>query len=258
MATLNKPQGTYKKPVSVGWNPTAEDDTVIFTVNGLSPTLSEVIAYDDNEARTPFLAVTQDGLGRVVYDGGFPKYYNNQATGARPASLTASFRFLLNAINWVHNPARQKKVLILGDAAPGEHYCVAGNNGDDFYVSLSTLCATAGFEPVFKTRLSYGGMLNPTAQELNSYSCVLLMSSVYTGQQLITDEGISALIGFRESGNGLILITDHGENLDTIRHAEDAIYSGFFKTANCLAVHFGAFFSGTIDRAPVNVGHIRA
>jgi hypothetical protein len=49
--------------------------------------LSQYIAYDTLTPPNPFIAVTQDGTGNVVYDGGFPKFYNTYAPEAGIDSL---------------------------------------------------------------------------------------------------------------------------------------------------------------------------
>lgn len=80
-------------------------ERVSYNVNGLYPALSEYIAYDTLTPPNPFIAVTQDGLGRVVYDGGFPKFYNQELPGTYTnfAQLPPQFKYLHNAINWVLN-----------------------------------------------------------------------------------------------------------------------------------------------------------
>lgn len=68
---------------------------VAYTLNGLPPALSEYIAYDTLTPANPFIAVTQDGAGNVVYDGGFPKLYNQYAVLPQPSG----YSIRLNANN---------------------------------------------------------------------------------------------------------------------------------------------------------------
>jgi hypothetical protein len=64
-----------------------------FSVNGAPPSISKYVAYDQLVPPNPFIAVTQDGTGNVVYDGGFPKFYNNTPPVAGiNASITMEFK----------------------------------------------------------------------------------------------------------------------------------------------------------------------
>lgn len=244
--------------------------SVAFSENGPPPVISQYIAYDQLDPPSPFLAVTQDGLGNVVYDGGFPKFYNSKAPAESVtdfSGLSASFKFLYNALNFCANKAKvtqgNKNVLILGDRTAGWTYSVKSALADQangFQTSFERLCAIAGFTPTFKVKEDYSAnQLDPTTAELNNYCLVLLMSSQSTNTKLITDSAVANLVAFREDGNGLIVITDHGAVLNTEAEAlAFDSYSGFFNTANRLIVNFGAWFSGDYSRSPVNVGYIRS
>ncbi|WP_208116751.1 hypothetical protein, partial [Burkholderia pseudomallei] len=127
--SVSLPPGHYPTFQSTNLLTTAETAFVVWTSNGIRPAISEYIAYDTLTPPNPFLAVTQDGLGRVTYDGGFPKFYNNSwnVYSTPPttfAQLNGSHKFLHNAINWTANPAKAKKVLIIGDSAIDETYSV--------------------------------------------------------------------------------------------------------------------------------------
>ena len=73
----------------------------------------------------------------------------------------------------------------------------------------------------------------------------------------ISDAAVNNLMAYRENGNGLIIITDHGPVYSSIEEAT-AGDGGFFGVANKLIVNFGAYFTGDFNRTPVNVGFLRS
>lgn len=263
--TTDIPASAYLDPQTVHLILSDQVEYVSLTTNAAQPTLSEYIAYDTLVPPNPFIAVTQDGKGRVVYDGGFPKFYNTvaPAAGTPFASLPASFKYLYNAINWTADPVKvaagNKKILILGDAPTTVNYAVKGVTPNDFNISLSRLCAIVGFTATFKDINDYAGVLNPTLAELNGYACVLLLSSNSPNPAaLITDGAVQDLQTFRSNGGGIIVITDHGPDITSVGGAYPPPPGGqFFATANKLVVNFGAYFTGNYDRTPVNVGFLR-
>lgn len=264
--SLNLQPTHYSTPPSGTWVATGLVDQISFSVNGPTPAISKYIAYDTLDPPTPFIAVTQDGKGNVVYDGGFPKFYNTFAPApgiTEFSELTASFKFLYNALNFIANPTKvavgNKKVLLLGDKAnTGINYAVKDTGTYGFFTSFSRICEIAGFDLYVKDISDWGGVLNATIDELNLYCAVILMSSTFIDAPQITDSCVSNLVTFRESGNGLMLITDHGEVVTSLEMADTGFYTAFFRTANKVAVNFGSYFSGLVDRSPVNVGYLRA
>ena len=271
--SLDHKAGIYSDRQTVDWITSNAVDFVMFTINGLTPTLSEYIAYDTLNPPNPFIAVTQDNRGNVVYDGGFPKYYNIYWNGATSfAGLTGAGKFFYNTLNFIANKEKvkngNKKVLILGDAVPGESYPIRSGESMGFVTTFSRVCALAGFTPTFRDRNQYtpAGMLNPDKAELDQYCSVIIMSSdYYNAFGRLTPAAVKALLEFREAGNGVFMITDHGPVISKINNsgkldvefAATGKYIGFFSTANQLAAEFGAYFSGDYDRFPVNVGFIR-
>ena len=267
--TTDIPASAYLDPQTVHLVLGPEVEYVSLTTNGAQPTLSEYIAYDTLVPPNPFIAVTQDGKGRVVYDGGFPKFYNvyAPALGTPFSGLTGSFKYLYNALKWVANAAKvsagNKKVLFLGDTLSDAAYPVKGAGPNGFITSMTNICSIAGFVPTFKDISDYpGGKLNPTLAELDAFCAVVMFSTAYTlgNPDLITQAGINDMTSFRENGNGLIFITDHGSSVMTnvnqvkLTPAGD----GFYATANRVMVNFGAFFTGNYDRTNVNVGFLRS
>ncbi len=445
--SLSVAPGYYLEAQQANWVLSSEVDFISFALNGAQPALSKYIAYDTLTPANPFIAVTEDGNGRVVYDGGFPKFYNNSAPAAgldplfslefrgtkdsagangnayyydqfsdvpvtiaagdklvydmwqnsadarvgidavtgqpntsvyyslrdwmTPTSvirdqnnlsphpavdlggravnqwyhrefdltqcagytflkwslayegetngvfytrfkevyildkngkvkatlfkdkitisnpnsvekgasgysaiskviydprshLTAAYKYLFNAIRWVSKTsmleAGIKKILILGDASGTQNYKVKGTATTDFETSLRNLCTAVGFTPTIKDVTDYpGGLLNATLAEMNQYDCILLMGSASGSTALITTSMIQDIQTYRQQGGGVIMITDHGPNINDVAGAYPPPGGvGFFHMVNAVAVNFGAWFSGTYDRVPVNVGFLRS
>lgn len=263
---LDPHAGTYTQRQTVDWITSPSVKTVSYTVNGLMPTLSEYVAYDSLTPPNPFIAVTQDSRGNVVYDGGFPKFYNVNAPepGTPFSGLSGAFKFLYNALNFVSNKSKvdsgNRNVLILGDAltVPFENYPVKSDAPNGFRTSFTRLLGIAGYVPTIKDRSDYADTLNPSASELAGYCAIIVMASAHKDHGFFTQQAVRDIVAYREAGNGVILITDHGEVLTDINHAANGAYSGFFRTVNQLAVEFGTYFTGNFDRTPVNVGFLRA
>ncbi|ARV77394.1 virion structural protein [Pseudomonas phage Noxifer] len=260
------PGGYYVSERTVSWSFDPSVTGVAYSLNGLPPSISEYIAYDTLVPPNPFIAVTQDGKGRVVYDGGFPKFYNTQAPapGTPFASLSASFKYLYNAINWTADPmkvaAGNKKILILGDVPAPSNYAVKDVGANGFFTSFTNLCQSVGFTPTFKDTSDYGGYLNATLSEMSNYACILVMGAIGGGDPKITNNCVTDMTSFRASGGGIILITDDGPDIPNIGAAypPPQVSRQFFVTVNKIAVQFGAYFTGLYDRTPVNVGFLRA
>lgn len=251
--------GYYLNNFTINMQLSARVQSLQYSVNGGAPALSKYIAYDTSTPPVPFVAVTDDGRGRVVYDGGFPKFYNNNIGN------TSTQKYLFNVLRYLENTAKRaqgnNKVLLVGDASTGNYMVKDEVNSNGFAKTLKTLVAAAGYSLTIKDRADWGGVINATVTELEQYCLVLIMSSV--SQQpgaayLITPECIEALMTYRENGNGIMLITDHGPVINSISEAASSNKGGFFATANAVAVNFGAWFSGDYNRTPVNIGFLRS
>lgn len=266
--SLSIAPGYYLEPQTASWNLSADVDFVSFSQDGTQPAISKYIAYDTLVPPSPFLAVTQDGTGNVVYDGGFPKFYNANAPalGTPFSGLQGGFKYLYNALNFCANPAKvaagNKKVLIMGDAPVTASYPIKGTGPSGFFTAMTNLCAVAGYTPTFRDVSDYaGGKLNPTLAELDQYCCVVFFSTAYAtaNPDLITEAAITEFSTYRRNGNGLVFITDHGSteitSVSQVRLTPDG--DGFYGTANRIMANFGTFFSGNFNRTPVNVGFLR-
>lgn len=263
--SLDLAPGYLLEERTVNWVLSDAVNYISFTQNGPQPAVSEYIAYDTLTPPNPFIAVTQDGRGNVVYDGGFPKFYNSAAPDASVtqfSQLSASFKFLWNALNFIANPVKvaagNRKILLLGDKPDGTYWVKEEVISSGFATSFNRLAAIANWQLTIKDSADYGGMLNPTLAELEQYAAVIVMSSQSAAIQGITTGAINEFITYRENGNGLLIITDHGPEYTDINDVVFDTPNTFFNTANRLAVNFGAFFTGTYNRTPVNVGYLRA
>lgn len=226
--------------------------------DGQPPSISKYIQYDTLTPPNPFIAVTEDGQGRVVFDGGFPKMYdvhNLQAT-------SPVMKYMINSMNWILDTQKVKdgnrKVLFLGDARSNASYNVIGSGGTNFRTSLTRLINFGGYTgSVIKSVHDYGNgfVLDPTFQELNQYQAVFVMSTVYTGGARFTQQAIDQLVTYRELGGGLMFMTDHGPDLPDIQSQINNA-SGFFQSQNQVITRFGQWFSGNYNRIPVNVGFL--
>lgn len=199
-------------------------------------------------------------------EAGASGYTNLSKTLYDPRSqLTASFKYLYNAILWTANAkkyaAGNRKILIMGDTLAAANYSVKGTLASGFFTSFTRLCAAVGFTPTFVDPSDYpGGLLDTTLATLEQYACVLFMSAGNGTTQYITDQCIANLVQYRQNGSGIIVITDDGPVFTNISQAypPPAVARQFFATANKLVVNFGAYFSGNYDRTPVNVGFLRS
>jgi len=227
-------------------------DIYIVDKNGrIKATLFKDVLKLPGNSNTEFGASGYTNLVKTVYD---PR-----------AQLTASFKYLYNAILWVADEkkltAGRRKILIMGDQPSTANYAVKSTATAGFFTSFSRLAATVGFTPTFVDLTDYpSGQLDTTLQDLDQYTCVLLMSGGTGLQEWMSDDCRDALVQYRQNGGGIIIITDDGPVFTDISQAYPApkVSRQFFATANKLAVQFGTYFTGNYNRTPVNVGFLRS
>jgi len=188
--------------------------------------------------------------------------YNNLVKEVRTPlnQLSASFKYLYNTMNFIANPAKvamgNRKVLVLGDALTAANYAIKSTVASGFNISLQRFAVVGNWEFTYKDPSNYpAAALDARLAELEQYCCVVMFSTVYTGGP-ITQACIDDLVLYREAGNGMVFITDHGPILSTIQ-AAIANTTGFFVAANKVVTNFGTWFSGDYNRSPVNVGFLR-
>ena len=251
---LDPPAGIYQVPKTINVYLSGNVQDAITTNDGTTPTLAEYIAYDNLSPPNPFIAVVQDGRGNVTFDGGFPKLYNTNHSSAWTTfnDLSPTFKYVYNVLDFISNDDKvqsgNNKILVLGDANPGDNYNIKETGGSDFYLSLEKLSQVSGYDFIYRTREDYADNLDPSYSFLEEHVAVLLFStrSLSEGSGYLTQQAISNLVAFRENGNGIFIITDHGTGPN-----------GFYVTGNQLASEYGAYFEGTYNRTSVNVGFLR-
>lgn len=279
----------------------------IITRDDRSPVLTEILAYDTGYIQPipsnpnpdigegpiverPFLAVTQDGRGNVIYDGGFPKFYNSQikaANGgtypaAKPTTLAGmppASKYLLNGLSFIANPrktaAGNRKILFLNNTVVGAIYNIKashynpvagqypGVNGEDsgFYDTFTAVCQIGGWVPTFIDCTGMpNGQLDVSLAEMEEYAAIVYLASNGSSSpttSTITEQTASNIAQYRAAGNGVAIITDHCT--DNYANLDDAIARGglFGHDATKVAKYFGAYFSGDVARRPVQVAEIR-
>lgn len=271
----------------------------IVTRTDKAPILTEVLAYDTGpitpnppnpaapgpSVERPFLVVTQDGRGNVVYDGGFPKFYNNalkNTAGAWPATLpstfaelTAASKYMYNAFNFCASKSKvgngNRKVLLINNADRGYDYYILGSHFNPyagqtpinelygFKDTFDAICAIGGWEPTYYTYT--GSMIDLSYDELDQYTHIVYLSSqgglaVPAGFRC-TENFANNVATYRAAGNGVIIITDHTNYNFTSVDDALARSDGFVPDANRLAAKYDCYFSGNVNRQPVSVGEIR-
>jgi len=240
-------------PITVNFSVDSRVVNIAETQDGSNPTIAKYIAYDNLNPPNPFIATVQDGRGNVLFDGGFPKYYNMRVNSSWTSfsQLNDTFKYFHNALDWIANDDKvsegNRKMLFLGDSNPGESYNIKQTGGSDFKTSIETMCTTGNWDPTYLTREDFsGGQIDLSYADLEPYVGVFLMSSRHTSNRYITQSTVDNLLAFREAGNGMFIITDHGSSAD----------NGFYRTANFIAEELGAQFLGYYNRSPVNVGFL--
>ncbi|AEH03658.1 virion structural protein [Pseudomonas phage PhiPA3] len=266
-AIPDKAAGKYASAQTVNWTFAAGVVGYTWNTGDTPPVISEYIAYDNQTPQNPFIAVTQDGSGKVVYDGGFPKWLNNQlgsTTTTTPfANLTIGQKYFVNALNFIASPDRPKKVLFLGDRLftnSGGSYQIKETAPGGFKTFIETLSAVAGYIPTIKDSGDYGGSsLNPTLVEMDQYAAVVLVATDTTKVAgWFTANALLDIQTYRRNGGGIFIITDDGPEISDIANASPTPTNAFFCTANQLAVKFNCWFSGNYNRTPILVSELKA
>lgn len=294
-----------------GHYPAAKQLTITFPGNARKaiitngtqpPTITDVIAYDDGPitpvppsstnpgptVKRPFLTVTQDGKGNVVYDGGFPKFYNRmlRVNNVWPASLPnqreqlpPAAQYLINELQFIANPKKvnlgNRKVLFVNNTYRTESYNIKGSyyapaegqpagskyTDDSFRDTLDAVCNIGGWVPTYYDCTDAGGPINLSTSYLDSFVAVVVFATYAVPNKAgsrFTEYFASNMAQFRRFGNGVAIITDHcGANYTSIKDALDR-GTAFGADGTKIAQYYGVYFSGNIDRSPMSVGSIKA
>ena len=168
LVTANPPPGLYSGSQNVILS--YSSGLIVKESTVQAPSNAKVIAYDTLTPPNPFIAVVDDGRGRVVFDGGFPKFYNSSWNNATSyTQLSAAHAYMHNAMNWVINKDKvrlgNKKILVFNDGPSSYDYTT-------FNTTLDGIAAVAGFTLTHKNRTNYGGAaaVDISYSELDSYA----------------------------------------------------------------------------------------
>lgn len=245
----------FTEPTIVTFTKAPEVLSLNYTTDGTSPTIARYIAYDNFDPPRPFICTVQDGRGNALFDGGFPKWYNLRVKEEWETydDLPPSYKYFVNALHWIANPEKvangNRNILFVCDVvSDATSYSIANYNSTSFRRSIEIACQMAEMDYTLRPLDSFPDqIISLTYEELDQYCALVLFSAYHTSAKLINDATIHNIAAFRENGNGILIITDHGNSDGTL---------GFFRTANYVAEQFGVKFINNYDRTPVNVGYL--
>lgn len=222
------------------------DFPVTYSYNTQDVTTSSILDKAENlvydEFGNPFISVVDNvGGGKLIFDGGFPKYYNGNWNNAKTFNeLPIQFKFMHNIVKWIGETHKSRgKVLVYGDAVENHSYSVHETASSDFLYSIPGAISIAGFTPVVKSAVhpDFGGSrlnnvkVDISLEELNKYSAVVLMSS--GGWESLNAESVNNFTTYVNNGGGVYIITDHDY---------------FQPTGNQILRKFGSEFYGIVNR----------
>lgn len=198
------------------------------------------LAYD--AYGNPFISVVDNAAGgRLVLDGGFPKFYNDKYSKSGD-----QWRYLNNAIQWIKRSGGGNKILLFGGnpSNSGKSYSVKGTGGGHFYNSFNKWASDYGYTLTVKDSLDFGGVgnVNVPLDFLNQYDAIIYMGSNYSNVKIFNNEGVSNFGDYSKLGGGIMIITDH-----------DAFQAG----ANQVASNFNIKFYGNVNRSNVSVSYLK-
>lgn len=212
----------------------------ITTTSLLSKT--QPLVYD--EFGSPFISIVDNpNGGRLMFDGGFPKFYNSSHDWDDMKNfkdLPAQFKFMHNVIKWVGETHKKRgKILLYGDRSGNKtstSYGVYSKAGSGFYYSIPKTIEVAGFNGIVKDHTDYGGVYSSkkasiSLNEMNKYSAIVVMSS--GGWESLDNETANNFSTYVNNGGGVYIITDH---------------DWFQKTGNQILTKFGSEFYGVVNR----------
>lgn len=199
------------------------------------------LGYDPNGI--PAFSYLDYEKTRVVFDAGFPKYYNTHFMMDNDNNIQ---KFTRNCMDWLRRDRRKNRILITGDKNT-DPYSVVGTDGASFGVSLPNYLRGLGYQVDSAIWSDVEGGA-PSALHFDNYDVVIFFSSAFTPMNS-PSVGISFVKSLESAvrrGCGLMIITDHS----------DAV-NGFASSANALASRFYSRFAGSYNRTHINVDDIR-
>lgn len=222
-------------PVDVKVDYITEDITAIGSTG-----MMRVLGYD--AFANPMFAM-YDGTGRVLFEPGFPKYYNTaNVNTTNPSQMTNTTLFLANCLNWLaeKRASTTKQILVFSDAKTGEDY----NLKEWFNETFSNAASVNDYTVILRDRSNYAAeTIQWSTEFLSNFAAVVFLGTAPYNN--VIGEGVADNIYsfVMSSGGGLMLITDHDV---------------FQLNVNEIAAKFGASFSGMVERTPQSFETLRS
>lgn len=223
--TVNNPPGWYSGQVGVSVNVSGDIRMMLVNYVEKPPVLSEVLAYDKGEipgypttgiVDRPYISVTQDGRGNVVYDGGFPKFYDGTTMGTNVvygpggsiesfdwlpepqtfAELSGQMKYFYNVINFILNPSKvakgNRKVLVVCNTTDTGIYSIRQGRGGllsdihnsntycGFYGNLGIIERLTNTEFTLYNTTDANGPIDLNYTYLDQFAAVIFMCTCWT------------------------------------------------------------------------------
>lgn len=238
---------TTKMNLTISLNK-AFDTEVVYRVNTQDITTTSILSETKDlifdEYGNPFISVVdnQNG-GRLMFDGGFPKYYNTYWKNPKKfEDMPTQFQFLYNVVNWVSETHKDRgRVLFYGDRDKySASYNVKSGSNSGFRDSIPGVIKKAGFKVDVKNYEDFGGSYGGakakiSLEEMSKYSSIVVMSS--GGWNSLSNDTANNFTTFVNNGGGVYIITDH---------------DWFQPTGNQILKKFGSEFYGVVNRHSSN------
>lgn len=236
LLTLNPPPGRYATQQYV--DITGPSNLRIrASDSSADPLFVRTVASSDKDGtERPYVQIIDDGLGRVILDGAFTKFYNSRAADGPNGYFANALKYL--------NKRATKRALILGDRILGEggadSYSVKGTTASAFGTYMPNMLLENGYTYDLKDRSDYANsQLVPTLSQLLQYDVIIFFSS--SSLAYVTAETGRNFAAARKNGVGIYFCTDHGTTES----------SGYYVGANIILKEMAdAKFLGTYDFAP--------
>lgn len=232
-----------------------------------------IATVPDTDPPLNAIAVSDEGGGRIVYDGAWAKLFNSKWDPAwqdvgdiQPGPFGTVAKYLYNAIRWVADPNRIPstggKVLVLGTSTKWSWSVDEFVRSDGLGRYITNWLTIAGYETVIKSDKDYSGVLDPSLEELNGYCAVIIVPAADVVTGLFTQQAVSNIVNYKNSGGGIVLFSEDvpGNNLASIEaaRANSSIARGDkHVTPNQIATRFGVWFSGAWGDPTINIGYMR-
>lgn len=251
--TLNPPPGGYTEPQVVKVTGPA-GYSVQVTRDGRDPVIVRTVAGTDKFAPDvyPYIQAIDDGRGRAIFDGSFPKYYNsNWNSSTSFYGLTSGCKFLYNAINYLRQG--RTRILFLGDKGIAQEpldgpHKIKGTGRDDFRHTMAGIAELLGLDYAFRDASDWAGNeVNISFAECMQYDVIFFMSS-NLDQPAISSSAAANIAQARRQGVGIYICTDNGH---VAKNSTERYPEGFYLNANVVVEAItNANFTGNMDFDP--------